>query len=86
MNLANLKKVKGQDLDIMKKLFKQIQGSKHSSPFKKPLDRRTNKKYFELVKEPMGEEYLIINLMKYREFKYWSKDTAKFTQCKDVID
>jgi hypothetical protein len=55
MNLANLKKVKGQDLDIMKKLFKQIQGSKHSAPFKKPLDRRTNKKYFELVKEPMGE-------------------------------
>ena len=56
LNLANLKQLKSHDLDVIKKLFKQIQNSKHSVPFKKPMEKRTNKKYYELVKEPMGKQ------------------------------
>ena len=57
LNLANLKQLKSQDLDVIKKLFKQIQSSKHSVPFKKPMEKKTNKKYYELVKEPMGKQF-----------------------------
>ena len=35
-----------------------IIGSKHSAPFRKPMDKRTNKKYYDLVKEPMGKSII----------------------------
>jgi len=55
-NLANLSKLRLQDLEHVKKLFKQILGCKHSLPFRKPVDKKTNKKYYDVVKEPMDLE------------------------------
>jgi len=56
MNAANLKKLRSQDMDALRKLFKQIQNCKHSQPFRHPVDKRTNRKYYEVVKEPMDFE------------------------------
>ena len=35
-----------------------ILGSKRSAPFRKPMDKQTNKKYYDLVKEPMGKSII----------------------------
>ena len=51
---AYLKPLDLEELDVVKKLFKEIQECKHSAPFKQPLlDRKTNNEYYSIIDEPM---------------------------------
>lgn len=55
LNYPNLKKLNSQDNELVKKMFKAISGNRNSQPFKEPVDPKINPKYYEIVKEPMGE-------------------------------
>eukprot|EP00088_Acartia_fossae_P026373 TRINITY_DN2718_c0_g1_i1.p1 TRINITY_DN2718_c0_g1~~TRINITY_DN2718_c0_g1_i1.p1 ORF type:complete len:657 (+),score=207.13 TRINITY_DN2718_c0_g1_i1:140-1972(+) len=79
MNTANLKKLKGHDLDIIKKLFKQILASKFSGAFKKPFNKRSNQKFYDLVKEPMDLETMEKKLNR-DEYKTLAEFLADFTR------
>ena len=40
---------------MIRKTFKAIKQNRHSQQFMEPVDQRENPKYYEIVKEPMGE-------------------------------
>ena len=43
------------DHELIRKTFKAIKQNRHSQQFMEPVDQRENPKYYEIVKEPMGE-------------------------------
>ena len=43
---------------MIRKTFKAIKQNRHSQQFMEPVDQRENPKYYEIVKEPMGESLL----------------------------
>ena len=43
---------------MIRKTFKAIKQNRHSQQFMEPVDQRENPKYYEIVKEPMGESPL----------------------------
>ena len=55
LNFVNLKKLNSQDYELIRKLFRSIQSNRNSNPFKEPIDPKSNPKYYEIVKEPMGK-------------------------------
>ena len=54
-NYPNLKKLNRADHELIRKTFKAIKQNRHSQQFMEPVDQRENPKYYEIVKEPMGE-------------------------------
>ena len=63
-NFPNLKKLNRADHELIRKTFKAIKQNRHSQQFMEPVDQRENPKYYEIVKEPMGEflKYILLNI------------------------
>jgi len=82
INSANLKPLRLQDMEAVKKLFKQIQTCKHSAPFKQPVDRKANKKYYSIVKEPMDFETMEkkLNGSKYTTLAQFLGDVTRIVE------
>lgn len=52
-NRPNFKTLKEEDLDLVKKLIKQLLGNRYAAPFKEPVNQALVPNYYNVIKEPM---------------------------------
>jgi nucleosome-remodeling factor subunit BPTF len=80
INTSNLRQLRTQDLENVKKLFRQIQSSKHSQPFKTAVDKKANRKYYAVVKEPMDLETVETKLDQYNTLAEFLGDITRIVE------
>ncbi|XP_058794232.1 nucleosome-remodeling factor subunit NURF301 isoform X2 [Phymastichus coffea] len=85
VNFANMKNLNMKDLDLLKKLIKQIQGHKSAWPFMEPVDPNEAPDYYKVIKEPMDLQTieLRINDRTYKKLSEFIGDMTKiFDNCR----
>ncbi|XP_024944598.1 nucleosome-remodeling factor subunit NURF301 isoform X2 [Cephus cinctus] len=85
VNFANMKNLNAKDLDLLKKLIKQIQGHKSAWPFMEPVDPNEAPDYYKVIKEPMDLQTieLRINDKSYKKLSEFIGDMTKiFDNCR----
>ncbi|XP_046429162.1 nucleosome-remodeling factor subunit NURF301 isoform X3 [Neodiprion fabricii] len=85
VNFANMKNLNGKDLDLLKKLIKQIQAHKSAWPFMEPVDPNEAPDYYKVIKEPMDLQTieLRINDRSYKKLSEFIGDMTKiFDNCR----
>ncbi|KAJ8687395.1 hypothetical protein QAD02_023189 [Eretmocerus hayati] len=85
VNFANMKNLNSKDLDLLKKLIKQIQGHKSAWPFMEPVDPNEAPDYYKVIKEPMDLQTieLRINDRTYKKLSEFIGDMTKiFDNCR----
>ncbi|XP_012232371.1 nucleosome-remodeling factor subunit NURF301 isoform X2 [Linepithema humile] len=85
VNFANMKNLNAKDLDLLKKLIKQIQGHKSAWPFMEPVDPNEAPDYYKVIKEPMDLQTieLRINDRSYKKLSEFIGDMTKiFDNCR----
>ncbi|XP_026828403.1 nucleosome-remodeling factor subunit NURF301 isoform X1 [Ooceraea biroi] len=85
VNFANMKNLNTKDLDLLKKLIKQIQAHKSAWPFMEPVDPNEAPDYYKVIKEPMDLQTieLRINDRTYKKLSEFIGDMTKiFDNCR----
>ncbi|XP_031787989.1 nucleosome-remodeling factor subunit NURF301 isoform X3 [Nasonia vitripennis] len=85
VNFANMKNLNMKDLELLKKLIKQIQGHKSAWPFMEPVDPNEAPDYYKVIKEPMDLQTieLRINDRSYKKLSEFIGDMTKiFDNCR----
>ncbi|XP_026669711.1 nucleosome-remodeling factor subunit NURF301 isoform X4 [Ceratina calcarata] len=85
VNFANMKNLNAKDLDLLKKLIKQIQAHKSAWPFMEPVDPNEAPDYYKVIKEPMDLQTieLRINDKSYKKLSEFIGDMTKiFDNCR----
>ncbi|XP_014482955.1 PREDICTED: nucleosome-remodeling factor subunit NURF301 isoform X2 [Dinoponera quadriceps] len=85
VNFANMKNLNAKDLDLLKKLIKQIQAHKSAWPFMEPVDPNEAPDYYKVIKEPMDLQTieLRINDRSYKKLSEFIGDMTKiFDNCR----
>ncbi|XP_011646534.1 nucleosome-remodeling factor subunit NURF301 isoform X3 [Pogonomyrmex barbatus] len=85
VNFANMKNLNTKDLDLLKKLIKQIQAHKSAWPFMEPVDPNEAPDYYKVIKEPMDLQTieLRINDRSYKKLSEFIGDMTKiFDNCR----
>ncbi|XP_012142204.1 nucleosome-remodeling factor subunit NURF301 E(bx) isoform X2 [Megachile rotundata] len=85
VNFANMKNLNSKDLDLLKKLIKQIQAHKSAWPFMEPVDPNEAPDYYKVIKEPMDLQTieLRINDRSYKKLSEFIGDMTKiFDNCR----
>ncbi|XP_076233089.1 nucleosome-remodeling factor subunit NURF301 E(bx) isoform X2 [Calliopsis andreniformis] len=85
VNFANMKNLNAKDLDLLKKLIKQIQAHKSAWPFMEPVDPNEAPDYYKVIKEPMDLQTieLRINDKFYKKLSEFIGDMTKiFDNCR----
>ncbi|XP_034937972.1 nucleosome-remodeling factor subunit NURF301 isoform X2 [Chelonus insularis] len=85
VNFANMKNLDTKDLDLLKKLIKQIQAHKSAWPFMEPVDPNEAPDYYKVIKEPMDLQTieLRINDKSYKKLSEFIGDMTKiFDNCR----
>ncbi|XP_036150042.1 nucleosome-remodeling factor subunit NURF301 isoform X2 [Monomorium pharaonis] len=85
VNFANMKNLNLKDLDLLKKLIKQIQAHKSAWPFMEPVDPNEAPDYYKVIKEPMDLQTieLRINDRSYKKLSEFIGDMTKiFDNCR----
>ncbi|KAL0125669.1 hypothetical protein PUN28_004623 [Cardiocondyla obscurior] len=85
VNFANMKNLNAKDLDLLKKLIKQIQAHKSAWPFMEPVDPNEAPDYYKVIKEPMDLQTieLRINDRTYKKLSEFIGDMTKiFDNCR----
>ncbi|XP_051172895.1 nucleosome-remodeling factor subunit NURF301-like isoform X2 [Leptopilina boulardi] len=85
VNFANMKNLNAKDLDLLKKLIKQIQQHKSAWPFMEPVDPNEAPDYYKVIKEPMDLQTieLRINDKSYKKLSEFIGDMTKiFDNCR----
>ncbi|XP_015431575.1 PREDICTED: nucleosome-remodeling factor subunit NURF301 [Dufourea novaeangliae] len=85
VNFANMKNLNTKDLDLLKKLIKQIQAHKSAWPFMEPVDPNEAPDYYKVIKEPMDLQTieLRINDKSYKKLSEFIGDMTKiFDNCR----
>ncbi|XP_014211852.1 nucleosome-remodeling factor subunit NURF301 isoform X2 [Copidosoma floridanum] len=85
VNFANMKNLNAKDLELLKKLIKQIQLHKSAWPFMEPVDPNEAPDYYKVIKEPMDLQTieLRINDRSYKKLSEFIGDMTKiFDNCR----
>ncbi|XP_072747484.1 LOW QUALITY PROTEIN: nucleosome-remodeling factor subunit NURF301 [Anoplolepis gracilipes] len=85
VNFANMKNLNAKDLELLKKLIKQIQAHKSAWPFMEPVDPNEAPDYYKVIKEPMDLQTieLRINDRSYKKLSEFIGDMTKiFDNCR----
>ncbi|CAB0041624.1 unnamed protein product [Trichogramma brassicae] len=85
VNFANMKNLNIKDVELLKKLIKQIQTHKSAWPFMEPVDPNEAPDYYKVIKEPMDLQTieLRINEGVYKKLSEFIGDMTKiFDNCR----
>ncbi|XP_043274049.1 nucleosome-remodeling factor subunit NURF301 isoform X2 [Venturia canescens] len=85
VNFANMKNLNNKDLDLLKKLIKQIQAHKSAWPFMEPVDPNEAPDYYKVIKEPMDLQTIELRITdrSYKKLSEFIGDMTKiFDNCR----